>query len=149
MRVLFHAHDPAVAHVDDGGPPAEKVRAAAMQRPLVGGVELDPRKAHADHDAVGEADGPLDDDVVVLGGSIGDDLEDAVPADDDGLRLAGGYPFHVRIEHRLDRLEIPGDERVIPTQKELGALVAHPAESMEPRGLEPLTFALPARRSPS
>src|SRR5256714_13134087 len=149
MRVLLDADDPAIAHVDDGRPPAEEVRAAALERPFVGLVELDPREAHADDHAVGEPDGPVDDDVVVLGGSSGDDLEDAVAADDDGVRLAGGHPFHVWVEHRLDRLEIAGDERVIPAQEELGALVAHSTESMEPRGLEPLTFWLPARRSPS
>ncbi|HJQ74505.1 MAG TPA: hypothetical protein VJ814_06435, partial [Gaiellaceae bacterium] len=44
----------AVPHVHDGGPAPEEVRAAALQRPLVGRVDLDPREAHADHDAVGE-----------------------------------------------------------------------------------------------
>ena len=61
MRVLLDAHDPAVAHVDDGGPAPEEVGAPALQRALVGGVELDPREAHAHHGAVGEPDRAVDD----------------------------------------------------------------------------------------
>src|SRR5690242_5485204 len=147
--MLLDPHDSAVAHVDDGSPTAQEVRATALQRPLVGGIELDPREAHADHHAVGETDGSVDHDVIVLGGAIGYDLEDAVAADDHSLGLAGAHPFDVRVEHRLDRVEISIDEGAVAAEEKLGALVAHTAESMEPRGLEPLTFWLPARRSPS
>src|SRR6266513_3925512 len=110
MRVLLHTYDPAVAHVDDGRPAAEEVRAAALQRPLVERIELDPREAHADDHAVGEPDRPVDDDVVVLGGPFGDDLEDTVPVDYDRLRLAGRHPFYGGIQHGLDRAEIPVHE---------------------------------------
>jgi hypothetical protein len=67
--------------------------------------------------------------VVVLGGTIGDDLEDTVPVDDDRLRLAGRHPLHVGIQHGLDRGEIPVDECVVAAQQEVGALVAHAVES--------------------
>ena len=129
MRVLLDAHDPAVTHVDDCRPAAEEVRAATLQRPLVGRIELDPREAHADDHAVGEPDRAVDDDVVVLGGAIRDDLEDALATDDDRLRLAGRHPFHVRIQQRRHRVEVPVDERVVAAQQNLGALVAHGFES--------------------
>ena len=133
--MLLDAHHAAVAHVDDGGPAAEEVRAPALEGAFVGGIELDPREAHADDRAVGEPDRSVDDDVIVLGGPCGDDLENAVSADDDCLRFPGRHPLHVRIEHRLHRLEVPVDERVVAAQQKLGALVALVGHAFEFRWL--------------
>ena len=88
---------------DDGRPAAEKVRAAALQRPLVGRIELRSReKRMLTTTRSGEPDRAVDDDVVVLGDALGDDLEDAIAVDDDGF-LAGGNPLHIRVEHPLER----------------------------------------------
>src|SRR3954453_16744289 len=129
MLVLLDAHNPAVAHVDDGGPAAEEIRAATLQRPLVGGIELDPGEPHNDNDAVSQPDCAFDDHVVVLGGAVRNHFEDALAADHHRVGLPGRHPRHVRIEHRRHRLEVPVDERVVAAEQDLGAFVAHGIES--------------------
>ncbi len=136
------------SHVDDAGPTAEEVRAPALQRTLVGRVDLHAREPHADDDAIGQADGAIDDDVVLLRDPLGEHLEDAIAADEDRL-LARSDPLDVRIEHLPERGEIAGDEGAVAAKEKLDARVTHAAESMEPRGIEPLTSWLPAMRSPS
>jgi uncharacterized protein len=130
--MLLDAHDSAVPHVHDGGPAAEEIRAPALQRPLVGRVELDAREAHADDDTIRQADRALDHDVVALGGAIRDHLEDTLTADDDRVRGARRDPLHVGIEHRFDRLEVTVDESVVAAKEKLGALVGHQTESRRP-----------------
>jgi hypothetical protein len=148
VRELLDTNDMAVVHVDDARPASEKVRAPTLQRTLVGRVDLDAREPNADDDAVGKTDRAVDDDVVRLGDPLGEHGEYVIAADEDSF-LARGDPFDIGIEHLPHRDNIAGDERAVPAQKQIDTRVTHEAESMEPRGLEPLAFALPARRSPS
>ena len=69
----------------------------------------------------------------------------------ESLRAGLAREFGVKVSYSGADMSKPDQIRqmVKAAQEELGALVAHTAESMEPRGLEPLTFWLPARRSPS
>jgi hypothetical protein len=148
MGELLDPNDAPGFHPDDAGPAAEEVRTPALKRPIVGRIDLHPREAHAHDDAIRKAERAIDGDVVVLGDPFREYLEHAVTADENGL-LPGGDPLDARIEHLLHRGEVAVDEGAIPAEKKLDARVFHAAKSMEPRGLEPLTFWLPARRSPS
>ena len=148
MRKLLDPDDATVLHVDDPGPATEEIRTAALQRALVARIGLDTREAHAHDDAIREAERAINGDVVVLSDPLREHLENAVATDEDGF-LPGSHPLDVGIEHPRERLEVTGDERAVTAEEQLDARVTHAAESMEPRGLEPLTFWLPARRSPS
>ena len=133
MWVLLDPNDMSAPDVDEARPPAEEVRATALERTVVGRIHLHPREAHAHDDAIGQADRPVDSDVVVLSDALGEHLEHAIAADDDSF-LAGGHPLDARIEHPLERREVAGDERPVTAQEKLDARVAHEPESMELNG---------------
>src|SRR5579871_5439978 len=149
MRVLLDPDDPPAARVDEPGPSTEEERAPALERPFVRRVGLAPGEPHADHDAIGEADRAIDRDVVVLRDALGEHRQDAISADENGF-LTRGHPLDVGIEHRLQRSEIPGDERAVAAQEKVDALVTHAAESKtmsrgasrRPRGSRALTGLL-------
>ena len=101
-----------------------------------------------------EADRPVDDDVVILGGAIGHHLEDAVATDDDCRRLSGGHPVHVGVEHQGRRVEIAVDDAWSPRSRAsaLSWLIASSLGGtlVRPRGpwLRSESVALAAQRSP-
>jgi len=133
VRELLDPRDAAAAHHHEPGPSAEKIRATALQRALVGRIGLDAGEPHAYDDALRQTNRPVDDDVVPLRDALGEDFEDAIAVDDHGV-LAGGNPLDIGVEHHLERGEIARDERAIAAEEKLDARVTHAAESMELNG---------------
>src|SRR5581483_3724717 len=125
MRMLLDAGDPSVARRHDRGVAAYEVEAARLQRALVGLVRLDTREAHADDDTVADTDAAIDSDVVALGEPLAQDHEDVV-AVERTLRLPAD-PFHLRVEHVGDRVEVAGYECAISTEHQVDGFLAHAA----------------------
>src|SRR5207247_8371741 len=102
----------------------DEKRAARLQRPLVGRVELDAREAHADDDVLPHADAAIDRDLIALGDAVAKHVED-VAAIGNRRDLADADPLHLRVEHPLDRVEVAGDDGAVAPEQEIDRRLTH------------------------